>query len=147
MGYYMRYVVTDDGPVSLELLETALKQASSQFAIQRSKEELGELRFGNDVYAIVQVNRSVDPIFSSELDELVEEVEEAGNGDKDTVLKALKTAKAIIAVQVLWGNRQTEETLSKLDPLWNWLISNRKGIVQADGEGYYANRKLILKVE
>jgi len=147
MGYYMRYIITDDREVNLNILEMALKIVSPLFSIQRSKGESGELRFGNEVYGNLEINGLGDELFGSEVEELVEEVREAETGEKQTVLDTLKAAKSIIAVQVLWGGRKTDETLGKLDPLWNWLLANRKGLVQADGEGYYEKRKLILRIE
>jgi hypothetical protein len=147
MGYFMRYIVTDDREVSLDILETALKNANPLYSIQRSKGEFGELRLGSEIYATIEINSRADELFDSELEELMEEVEEAETGEKQFVLDMLKAAKFTIAVQVLWGSRRTEETLGKLDPLWNWLRANRKGLVQADGEGYYEERKLILRIE
>ena len=146
MGYYMRYIVTDAKEINLNVLETALKHTNPLYSIQRSKGESGELKFGDEVVGIVEVNSQGDELFGQELDELVEEAEEAETGAKQTVLDTLKTAKSIIAVQVLWGGRKTDETLAKLDPLWNWLLVNHKGLVQADGEGYYRDRRLILKI-
>ncbi len=147
MGYYMRYLVTDSKQVNLNVLESALKQASPLFSIAASESEQGELRFGSDIYGIVEVDRSGSPDFNSEVEELAEQVEEAEAEDKDMVLNAIEATRTIVAVEVLWGKRTTEETLSKLDPLWNWLQANHTGLLQADGEGYYKNRKLILKVE
>src|SRR2546426_3927751 len=147
MGYFMRYVVTDPNETTLDLIGTALKQASSLYSIQRSEGECGQLRFGNDVYGIIEINHFGERLFTSEVEELIEEVEEAESESKESVLGTLKSANYIIAVQVLWGPRKTEETHGKLDPLWNWLLANRRGLVQADGEGYYEGRKLILKIE
>ena len=126
MGYFMRYIVTGSGEINLEVLETALKHANPLYSIQRSKASHGELRFGNETYGTVEFSVLGDQLFSSELEELTQEVEEAETRAKQTVLNALKAAQSIIAVQVLWGSRKTEETLSKLDPLWNWLLANRK---------------------
>ncbi|MBO0888566.1 hypothetical protein J2P12_05635 [Candidatus Bathyarchaeota archaeon] len=145
MGYFMRYVATDSKPVTLDQIEAALKKASPDYSIRKFSETRGELRLGNDIYGTVEINRAGDQLFASEIQGLVEEVEEAGGIGKKTVLRALDDASSIIAVQVLWGPRKTEETLAKLDSLWNWLLANHEGLVQADGEGYYQNRKLILK--
>jgi len=43
MGYFMRYVVTHPNETTLDLIETALKQASSLYSIQRSEGEYGQL--------------------------------------------------------------------------------------------------------
>ena len=61
-------------------------------------------------------------------------------------MDALTNATSIIAVRVLWQGREPEPTLEKLDALWNWLLSNRTGLMQADDEGYYDSSGLILSV-
>jgi len=88
-----------------------------------------------------------DDLFEEELCELKESVEEARGARRADVLKILDEPKAIVAVEVLWQGRETEPTLQKIDPLWAWLFSHRKGLLQADGEGYYDRSGHILKVE
>jgi hypothetical protein len=36
--------------------------------------------------------------------------------------------------------------LGLLSPLWDWLLANRSGLIQADGEGFYEGRNLILEL-
>src|SRR5213596_843558 len=129
----MRYVVTDPNETALDLIETALKQASSVYSIQRSKGERGQLRFGQRCLWNYRDQSFRRAAFTSEVEELIEEVEETESESKDAVLSTLKSANYIIAVQVLWGPRRTEETLGKLDPLWNWLSASRRGLVQQTG--------------
>src|SRR5262245_8436309 len=81
------------------------------------------------------------------LERLKEFVEDVRGKRKADVLKTLEEASAIIAVQVLFQDRQTEATLQKLLPHWEWLLSHRKGLVQADDEGYFDQSGRILKVE
>ena len=64
---------------------------------------------------------------------------------KQRVLAFLKQIKVRIVVQVLWGGREGEDTLEKLDPLWEWLMTNYKGLLYVDGEGFYEGKMLILK--
>jgi hypothetical protein len=146
-GYYMRYIVTDNRQVSLNVLETALRASDQRYSIKRSEGESGELRHDDVLYGTIEVNAPPDQLFSAEVEELLEEVNGAEAGAKETVIDALKAARAIITIQVLWGDRTAEETLMKLDPLWDWLKANRKGLSQADGEGYYEARNLILRIE
>jgi hypothetical protein len=37
--------------------------------------------------------------------------------------------------------------LKAIDPLWRWLHANRRGLLQADGEGYYDAKGLVLELE
>jgi len=138
----MRFITTDSAETTPSILEQALKETDSQYSITES----GELKHGDDVYGVVEVNRPGDGLFEEEIGELKEFVEDVRGKRKPDVLKSLDEAKAIIAVQVLFGDRQAEVTLQKLDPLWEWLISNRKGLLQADDEGYYDQSGRILKV-
>jgi hypothetical protein len=46
---------------------------------------------------------------------------------------------------VLHQGRSNEETLGLLAPLWDWLTTSRRGLVQADGEGFYDQGELILE--
>ena len=143
MSYYMRFITTDTAETTPSILEQALKETDSEYSIADS----GELKHGDDVYAVVEVNRPGDSLFAEEIGELREFVEAVRGKRKADVLRTLDNAKAIVAVQVLFGGRESEATLEKLDPLWEWLMSHRKGLLQADGEGYYDQTGPILKVE
>lgn len=65
---------------------------------------------------------------------------------RERVLAFLRQVHVRLVVRVLWGGRGGNETLDRLDPLWEWLMVNYKGLLQADDEGFYEGRKLILKV-
>jgi hypothetical protein len=124
-------------------LEQALQQTDPRYSITES----GQLRHGDDLYGLVEINLPDDDLFEEELSELKESVEEVRGARRADVLKTLDEAKAIVAVEVLWQGREPEPTLQKIDPLWAWLFSHRKGLLQADGEGYYDRSGHILKVE
>lgn len=143
MSYYMRFITTDSEETTPVVLHRALQKADSRYSIAES----GEIMLGDDVFGVVEVNLPGEELFEEEIEELKEFVEDVRGGRKKDVLKTLDAAKAIVAVQVLFGGRETDEVLEKLDPLWEWLMSNRKGLLQADGEGYYDQTGLILEVE
>src|SRR5690349_7235115 len=133
MGYYMRYLIAEDTGISLSQIEQRLKQVDPSYSITDD----GALRFGDDLYGAVSLTFPDDSLFGEELEELKEEVEEATGKNKKKVIEVLDGAKAIVAVQVLYQGREIEETMEKLDPLWEWLFNNYKGLLQADEEGYY----------
>ena len=54
---------------------------------------------------------------------------------RERVLATLDTARGIVAAQVLPGAYDEHDAPTRLDPLWQWLFANRKGLLQADGEG------------
>ena len=151
MGYHMRFITTDASETTPAILEQALKAADSQYSIAES----GELKHGDELYGAVEINRPGDGLFEEEIEELKEFVEDAQTSwlsflrgkRKAYVVKTLDSARAIVAVQVLFGGRQAEATIRKLDPLFEWLIANRKGLLQVDDEGYYDQAGRILKVE
>ncbi len=143
MAYYMRYIVTDDAEITLSTLERVLKEIDPAYAITES----GELKHGSGLYGVIEINRPGDGLFDEEIVELKEFVKESRGKKRAAVLRVLDDARAIIAVQVLFQDRDTEETLDKINPLWEWLFSHHKGLLQADGEGYYDHAKLILEVE
>jgi hypothetical protein len=129
------------------MLESILRSLDPQYSIANAQElprESGDLVYGNEVYGQIEINRSGDSLFEDELEELKEFVSEA-HGKKKAVLKTLNNARTTVAVQVLWQDRDVEQTSSKIDPLWRWLFSARKGLLQVDGEGYYDSSGMILE--
>lgn len=141
----MRYIVTASEPVTIEQLSTALSTADARYAIA----EGGDLTYRGEVFAQVEVNQPGDGLFEEEREELLGFLEDAEDQKAAAeVKKALNEATAIVAVRVLWGDRGTEATLDKLEPLWGWLFENRNGLLQADDEGYYdAKRRQVLVLE
>ena len=147
IGYYMRYLVADKREVTLAQLEAALREIDSQYSIPVIREqpsEVGYLLYRGSQYGELWIDR---PPEEEELEELREDVEESKGRKKLTVLRALEKATAIVAVCVRYQDRGVEETMVRIDPLWEWLFNNRKGILQADGEGFYDQSGLILKME
>ena len=146
MGYYMRFISTDEQEITLSLLKSALKLVDPQYSIanvHKIPREFGDLMHGNDIYGQIEINRLGDSLFEEELEELKELLGESKG--KESVLQILTNAKTSVVIQVLWQERDSEQTLSKIDPLWNWLFTNRQGLLQADGEGYYDSSGLIAE--
>ena len=149
MGYYMRYISTDEREITIPSLESVLKRVDPRYSItnvQKTPRESGNLMYGGEIYGQIEINRPGDELFEEEVEELKEFLSES-RGKKKTVLQTLTNAKTIVAVQVLWQDRDTEQTLIRIDPLWDWLFNNRRGLLQADGEGYYDSSGLILQEE
>jgi hypothetical protein len=143
----MSYIVADERELSLDTLEAALREIDPAYRIANrhaEPSECGELRHGTDLYGIIQVDQ---PPIDEEIEEFREDVEESIGRKKRTVLNVLERARAIVVVQVLWRGRDTEAILQKIDPLWDWLFANRKGLLHAGGEGFYDSSGLILRTE
>src|SRR5205823_6245487 len=107
----------------------------------------GELLYASELYAEIEINRRGEELCDAELVELQERIEGSHGPHTNRVLAALGAVTAMVAVRVLWQGRDAEATLEKIDPLWKWLFANRRGLMQADGEGYYESTGLILSVK
>jgi len=105
------------------------------------------LKWRDAVYGQIEVNRGGDGVFDGESEELKEFVENSEGAKRSDVLNVLGQAKAIVAIRVVYERRESEDTLVKIDPLWQWLFANRQGLLQAGGEGYYDSSGLILEVK
>lgn len=147
MGYYMRYISTDEKVVTLSMLDAALKQADAAYTIRPDGqlENLGDLFCGETLLAQIEINLPEDDIFEDDIREFVDLVGKPDETGAQQVLDVLNGATFMVAVEAFWQGDDSESTLIKLDPLWDWLFANRKGISQADSEGFYDADRLILE--
>ena len=147
MGYSMRYISVDEHEISLAVLENIFKQSDAAYSfvdIQPQPRESATLTYHHEPYGAIEINKPGDGLFEDELHDLKEFLEDIDGMGKKAVVQVLANAKAIVAVQVLFQGRKPEETLGRIDPLWQWLFDNREGLLQVDGEGYYDGTQLIL---
>ena len=147
MGYYMRYIVSDDRPIGLEDIRTVFAEAGTAYEVDGEETE-ATIAYEGKPIGHVTLNVPGDGLFDEERDELIEFTQDGDDESaKDRVVNTLRDARAIVAVQVLFGDGDTDRTLDRLVPLWSWLQANRHGLIQADGEGYYDGQELILALE
>lgn len=146
MGYYMRYLMADARPVDLKMLENALQAIDPDYHIQEDGqiENFGDLFHAGKLYARVEINSPEDDIFEDDLSEFKDLVGEGTDAFEQQVLDVLNKATAIVAVEMFWEETDSEPTLEKIDPLWDWLFENRVGVLQADSEGFYDSTGLIV---
>jgi hypothetical protein len=144
MAYYLRFISMDDRPIMLADLEGALKAVDPKYSINGS-ERSGRLKYGRGLYALLDVTKAANG-GRDEIAELREEVAAIGGVDSQKVLHVLDSSTEVLTLEVKWQTRSTDETLDKFGPLWDWLRANRRGLIQADGEGYYQGDELILDV-
>ncbi|MHC4504059.1 MAG: hypothetical protein ACYTFI_12190 [Planctomycetota bacterium] len=150
MGYYMRFIVADDKGITISLVARALQEADPAYSIANATgppSESGDLMYSEDTCAQLEINRAGEESFEEEVPELIEFVEDAEGAKREAVLQVLQSARAVLAIQVLHRGRETETTLRRVDPLCDWLLASRGGLLQVDGEGYYDASGLILRVE
>jgi len=141
----MRFLVTDAGPVNLTQLGDFLRQQDPAYAAD-FEATAGALRYQGVPIAGFEVNTPAEDLFHDELAELRDAAAGGTGPGRTAVEEVLRHARAIVAVQVL-GGHGLEETLERLDPVWRWFFRCRKGLLQADGEGYYDAGGRILTVE
>jgi hypothetical protein len=152
MGYYMRYLFEGQPVVRLEDIETALKKVDEDYVLTYWEDDHShaEITYQGQVYGVMGLEFLTEDGLDEEIEEMVEKVELVKGlfvkKPKERVLEFLKQVKVRVIVQVLDGGRTIEQTFSKIDPVWEWLMANYKGLLHADGEGFYEGKKLILKV-
>ncbi|MEL7150038.1 MAG: hypothetical protein AAGK71_04860 [Pseudomonadota bacterium] len=144
MSYYLRFISEDTLPSVPELVERWRGLEALQFAEIDAGAATIEDEGG--VIASIEINRPGDGMFDDELAELCEDVE-AAEGAGDAILQTLKAAKATLVFEVLFGDNGFEAPLLQLDPLVASLQTWYKGLLQADGEGFFRGKDLILAIE
>jgi hypothetical protein len=144
MRYYIRFIQADDREISLSDIESGLQAADPAYSIQPGAGGRGAIKYGTGTYGEISIHR---PPSEVEIQVLRAGVESTGGTKKRPVLKALTEAKALVVTEVLWEDRSVDATLEKLDALWQWLLTKRKGLLQVDGEGYYSPTGLILELD
>jgi hypothetical protein len=142
----MRYIVVDERPVTIDDVRRAFAAEDEDYAIDGAGDQ-ADVGLDGRVFAQVTINVPGDDVFDEERAELLESAEEGEGAGKARVLEALDMARSILAVQVLFGDGDVDETLEALAPLWSWLQGNRHGLLQADAEGYYDADGLVLAAE
>lgn len=143
MGYYLRFISTDERPIELRTLVQAMRAANPAFSITSR----GILTLNSAAVADVEINTPADELFGAEIAELLEVASIYRRARNfAAVAECLNGARAIVAVQVLF-NDLGDQALDALEPLWAWLSANRAGLLQADGEGFWRGSTLLLRTD
>jgi hypothetical protein len=143
VGYYMRFVVADERPVALADVHAVLSKISPDYELEGEGMDATVMFRGQRVGHLT-LNVPGDGLFDAERAELIAFADAVNGNGKSRVIDVLQKARQIVAVQVLFGDGDPERTLAALDPLWHWLHTSRSGLLQADHEGYYDGKELIL---
>lgn len=143
MSYYMRFFVEGERVPSEEELAELFDDAGAGFRLAD-----GVLYRDDEDYAVIEVNRRGDELFDAEIAEFRGVLAAVGEGPgRARVAQCLDAASAVVAVQVLFGGRDADETLEALDPLWDALFEDYGGLLQADDEGFYDADDQVLELE
>ncbi len=146
MGHHVRYI-TDDKNLTFDAIHAGLKGIDSNFDFtQWDREcEYAELRHGGELCGEMEIIRLDQDEMDGEIEDLIEEVENECEGDKAEVINFLKQATVMLVVRIVWTGEDAADTLAVIAPLWSWLFENHRGLLQADGEGFYDRAQQVLK--
>jgi hypothetical protein len=136
----MRFYVTGKKPLRLGQLRTALRQQDKAYDIEipdADNPRFGILKYADVVYAEVEISEPGDGSFEDDLAEQLDAVASSKGKWKALVEEMLNQTRRIVVVCVRFGKRGVEETLVRIDPLWDWLYTARGGVLHAEGEGFY----------
>src|SRR5688500_544814 len=112
MSIYHRYVVSDERSLSLSELDLG-----PRYAVM-----VDTLMLDDQPLALIDVTFPGDPIFEGDLDLLRRQAEERRLQDHRALLDR---SRALVTVEPL--NMIDPLTEPSLEPLWEWLRSNRRG--------------------
>jgi len=147
---YMRFFSTDTRPLTLSILETNLKQLSSDYTIDHvptGSSETGFLKFGPDTLGEIEVSQRGRDNFEDDIKEFKQAVQGIQHPNTKVVIEVLNNVNTIIVVQLSSDAREVEGLQKKIEPLWEWLFSNSEGLLHVDDEGFYRETELILELE
>lgn len=139
MGYYMRFYDTDPRPLHFTELLAGLREIDPAFDIDG-----GFLLYAGEWHGEITIDAPKSAYFDSDTEMLKAELADATGTARKRVETVLRNAQREVCVRVLWGGRDSETTLSRLDMLWDWLFAHRNGLLHAEGEGFYEGETLIL---
>lgn len=149
MPYYLRYISSDSQPVTLDVLASAVAP-QSQFVVTPLEDgsDSGEIKKDATVIGEIEISRAGDASFDDDIEQFTDDIQDRANcNGKAKVLRLLGEARFGVVVRVFQDGSDTEASLELIRPLWDWLFANRKGLLRADGEGYFEGESLILQDE
>jgi hypothetical protein len=138
--------MTDENELTLAQLATGLQEFDPAYQVPHEK-RAGEVMYGDELYAEIEINEPGDSLFDDELEETIDAVTLAGGARARDVLETLRQTKQMVVLRILYQGRDSEQTLTKIDPVLVWLMMKREGMLQVDGEGFYEGEELILEME
>ncbi len=151
MGYFMRYILADARPINFALIGETLAVLDPLYSLRATDlDELVEVLYDDQLYGQIEIDVPGDELFDDDLSAFTEMLGETTGAEEQLVAEILSEATQILAVEMFWEGENSEATYARFDPLWIWLFANRRGVLQADSEGFYgasgllAERKFML---
>jgi hypothetical protein len=146
MGYFMRFISGDARLLDLEAVGAILREVDPQYVMRPTDlDDLVEVVYDGQLYGQIEIDQQGDELFEDDISAFLEMLGTPATSQEQMVADALTTATQIIAVEMFWEGTASEATFEKFDPLWAWLFANRRGILQADTEGFYGAEGLLVE--
>lgn len=142
LGYYMRFFATGKPSPTLESVGEILRQAHPDMEFRDAT-----LQQQGIPYGALEVNVAGEEMFEEERDEYLELLEDDESPGALRVRQVLRDCQATVVLQVLGSSVDLETILSRFDVLWETLLREPGGLMQADGEGFYEGPNLIWPLE
>ncbi|ARU40112.1 hypothetical protein CCB80_02745 [Armatimonadetes bacterium Uphvl-Ar1] len=139
MPFYMRFFDTSQQGLELEELRPVFTHPA-KLTVD------GDLFLNDFPIAMISIEDKGDSLFEEEIEEFQELLEDEPSPAAREVEITLDKCQRIVIVQLFNSQGSLEESLQRIDLLWNHLTSSRTGLVQVDGEGFYNSERLILEM-
>ena len=150
MGYFMRFFVTGDVPLTIEAIGAALQAQDPAYHVENTAiPDLCELYHGALYLGELEISRPDEEIFREELDELKTLVTRTPGENAPRVLDTLEHTRLMVVMDALWQDdteESAQEVFAALDPLWDWLFVSAGGLLHYDTDGFYDAETLILEM-
>ena len=146
MGDFIRYILTAENDLTLALVEAGLKEIDPEFALMpdQAAPNSADVLYGGEIYGDVEVNQREDQVFSEDIEDLREELEDIEDEGKAQVLEMLGAATTMVALQL---SELGHDHYRRVDLFWDWLFERYPGLLQIDEEGYYSQDEQLLAVD
>ncbi len=146
MGYFMRFISGDPRMLDMKAIGDVLTEIDPHYLMQPTDlEDLIEVYYDGALYGQIEIDTRGEEMFTDDISAFTEMLGQPTTPQEIIVADSLKAATQIIAVEMFWEGTNGETTFEKFDPLWDWLFINRKGILQADTEGFYNAEGLLVE--
>ena len=136
----MQFVLSGDQKTTLLQIARGLKKNDSKYRFESGEYFL----HGSDLLGKVEVYCPGEELFHSQIEWLRCRANSREESAKESVLQVLEKASGILFLQVLQESLSDEQTISLLQPLWDWLFAHRKGLLYVDAEGFWNAQGLLL---
>jgi hypothetical protein len=145
MSYFMRFIVTDGAPPSLEAITEALSKVDAAFSIvQDSADDTsGDLYYDDDLFAELEINARGDPLCDEDIEDFVDELHKNDDPKRQIALTVLEQATGMVVAHIL---REGHENPAVLNHLWDWLFATRAGLLQVDEEGFFDHEGRVVSM-